>query len=86
MTDRDFCNELKRYSDRICNTIFHMDMEWIDIEIQINEMRDFCAVHAPEKLNLFEMVYASRFRRLYDTWGYRDAESWNWREESEPAY
>lgn len=77
VNDRDFCDALKRYSDRICNMILHMDLDWIDIEIQVNEMREFCASHAPEKSDLFEMVYASRFRRLYESWGSKpDVEFW----------
>lgn len=80
MTDREFVTELKRFSDRICNSIFHMDLEWIDVEIQISEMRALCEEHAPEKLDLFAMVYESRFRRLWETWRYRDPEAWRWRE------
>jgi hypothetical protein len=68
MTDREFSDELKQYNDRICNSIFHLDVEWVDIEIQISEMRYFCEEHAPQKLALFEMVYASRFRRLWESW------------------
>jgi len=68
MTNRDFCKELSLYHDRICNSILHEDLEWVDIDIQINEMRQFCEEHESEKLPLFEMIYASRFRRLWDTW------------------
>jgi hypothetical protein len=68
MTDREFADELKNYSDRICNSIFHMDVDWVDIEIQVSEMRYFCEDYAPEKLELFEMIYASRFRRLWESW------------------
>jgi len=80
MNDRDFVTELKKSGDKICNSIFHMDLEWIDIEIQIAEMRDLCEAHRPEKLELFEMVYVSRFKRLWDTWRYSSPESWRWRE------
>ena len=69
MNDKEFCDSLKLYSDRISNVILHMDVEWIDVEIQINEMREFCRMYAPDKLGLFEMIYTSRFRRLWDTWG-----------------
>lgn len=77
--DQEFCDALKRYSDRICNLIFHADIEWIDVEIQIDQMREFCRCHAPEKMNLFEMVYVSRFRRLWETWG-RANEPYSWYE------
>lgn len=69
MTDREFLAGLQRYHTRICNMIFHMDIEWIDIEIQINEMREFCREHCPDRLELFEMIYPNRFRRLFESWG-----------------
>jgi hypothetical protein len=72
MNDRDFTDALRRYNDRITNMVLHMDLEWIDIEIQIGEMRDFCLTHMPEKSDLFEMVYASRFRRLWEAWGQKE--------------
>lgn len=49
--------------------ILHMDLDWVDIEIQISQMRDFCITRLPERADLFEMVYVSRFRRLWDSWG-----------------
>ena len=69
MTNREFCNTLSLLHDRICNSILHLDLEWIDVDIQINEMRLFCQEHEPDRLALFEMVYAARFPRLYETWG-----------------
>lgn len=68
MTDREFCEALRLSSDRICNLILHADLDWVDIEIQINNMRDFCRLHSPSKMELFEMVYASRFLRIRDAW------------------
>lgn len=48
--------------------ISNSDCDWDEIEAQIRLMRDFCQHNAPEKLELFEMVYESRFRRLRETW------------------
>jgi hypothetical protein len=31
-------------------------------------MRCFCEDYAPEKMDLFEMIYASRFLRLWQSW------------------
>ncbi len=69
MTDLDFADELKRMAARIGTMILHTDPEWVDVEIQIASMRDFCRHHAPEKLDLFEMVYVSRLRHLWELWG-----------------
>lgn len=79
MTNADFCHELKLRSDRICNSIFHEDLEWVDIAIQINDLRYFCEEHAPDQVELFDMIYASRFTRLWDTWG-RHTEPKEWEE------
>jgi len=59
---------LKRESHRICTLILNTDLEWIDIELQINEMRELCRAEAPEKAELFEAIYASRFERLWEQW------------------
>lgn len=64
----DLATRLKRSSDRICNLILHSDMEWVDIAIEIEKMRQICEEEAPEKIELFEQLYVSRFQRLWDQW------------------
>jgi hypothetical protein len=59
---------LKRESHRVCSLILNSDLEWIDIAIQIGQMRERCATEAPEKLDLFEAVYVGRFNRLWEQW------------------
>ena len=63
---------LRRESHRICALILYSDLEWIDIEIQINQMRELCWEEAPDKAELFEAIYARRFERLREQW--RDEE------------
>lgn len=58
----------KRDSHRICSLILNSDMEWIDIAIEINRMRELCEIEAPEKLELFEAIYVARFNRLWEQW------------------
>ncbi len=55
-------------ADRICNLILFSDMQWIDIQIEANKLRDHCLDSAPEKIDLFDSVYSSRFERLWDQW------------------
>lgn len=59
---------LKRESHRISALILNSDLQWIDIAIQINAMREMCLAEAPEKTELFDAVYASRFDRLWNQW------------------
>jgi hypothetical protein len=65
---QSLAERLKRDSHRICSLILNSDLPWIDIEIEINRMREVCATEAPEKLDLFEAVYVSRFTRLWEQW------------------
>jgi len=60
--------ELKRESDRIVNLILHSDLPWVDIAIEIEKLRDRCAQIDPSHLDLFEQVYDSRFKRIWEQW------------------
>lgn len=59
---------LRRESHRISALILNSDLPWIDIAIQINAMREMCETEAPEKAELFDAIYASRFERLREQW------------------
>ena len=64
-------------SDRIANMIFHADLEWIDIEIMIEALREKVATEFPDKLELFEHLHVSRFRRLWRDWsGPLEGDEW----------
>ena len=104
MTRLDLVEEparvLQRRADRISFLIVATDYPDIDIEIEIRNLRRWCAEHMPDRLlqrrpeevqqfdklredqhfltflhdrlELFEMVYASRFSRLWRQ--FRDSE------------
>jgi hypothetical protein len=59
---------LRRESHRICALILNSDLEWIDIAIQIGQLREKCAQCAPDKLELFDAIYLNRFNRLWEQW------------------
>ena len=65
---REALEQLAREADRIVNLILHTSMPRIDIEIQIQSLREEFLRRYPEAADLFEMVYASRFRRIWDQW------------------
>ncbi len=56
--------ELRKRADRISRLILSTDYPEIDIQIEIADLRRWCREQLPERLDLFEMVYVSRFRRL----------------------
>lgn len=56
--------ELQRRADRITSLILYSDYPDVDIDIEIQKLRRWCGEHLPERLELFELVYVSRYRRL----------------------
>ena len=63
-----FARRLSRISDQICNLILFSDLQWLDIQIEIEHMRDLIAQAMPQRLDLFEQLYESRFKRLWQQW------------------
>ena len=55
---------LQRKADRICSLIVASDYPDVDIDIEIIALRRWCHRWLPDRRDLFEWVYASRFRRL----------------------
>jgi hypothetical protein len=58
--------ELQRMADRVCVLILCSDLPTIDIEIEKNKVREQCLELYPDREQLYEMVYESRFQRLWD--------------------
>ena len=57
-------DNLKRQADRISFLIVASDYPEIDIHIEEENLREECARLFPDRNELFEMIYAARFRRL----------------------
>jgi len=57
--------ELQRQADRICEMIVSSETAEIDIEIQQAKFRDLVARLFPDKQSLYQLLYESRFRRLW---------------------
>jgi hypothetical protein len=68
MQSREGLDELAREAERIVTLILHTNMPRVDIEIQIENFREECQRRYPGSDLLFEMVYASRFRRIWEQW------------------
>jgi hypothetical protein len=56
----------QREADEICRLILNTDLPLVDIEIQIEKLREKAAQLFPGKEELFSMIYDSRFRRLWN--------------------
>jgi hypothetical protein len=67
MTDpREAMQEMQRQADRICVLILSSDLPAIDIEIEKNKVRERCMELYPDKEQLYDMIYESRFQRLWE--------------------
>ncbi len=60
----DPASRLQRRADRICSLIVASDYPDIDIEIEIRSLRRWCERELPDRAELFDLVYGSRFQRL----------------------
>ena len=58
--------QLQKRADEIASLIVTGRYEAIDIVIQIRHLEDFVKERLPGREGLFDMVYGSRFRRLWD--------------------
>ena len=56
----------QRKADRIAFLIVASDYERVDVEIEKAELREECARLFPDKLELYDMIYESRFQRLWE--------------------
>ena len=66
---RQAMDELAREADRIVNLILHSDLPRVDVEIEIANFREACLRRYPDGEALFDMIYASRFERIWEQWG-----------------
>ena len=67
MEDRRL-HTLQRQADEISRLVLNTDLPWIDVEIQIAKLRRRAERLFPGKGSVFELVYESRFRRLWEQW------------------
>jgi hypothetical protein len=58
--------ELGRAADLLCFLIVATDTPRVDVDIQRSNLRRRCQTLFPDKMDLYEMIYESRFRRLWE--------------------
>jgi len=67
-----YLRAFQREADDIGRLILSTELAWVDIEIRIEQLRRRAEKLFPRKAELFELIYGSRFRRLWEQW--RDAD------------
>ena len=60
--------ELKHAAERICTLILTDDYPDIDIQIEKASLKRRVREIFPDKVQVYEMIYESRFRRLWEQW------------------
>lgn len=73
---RERMREVQRMADRVCILILSSDLPAIDIEIEKGKVRDRCLELYPDREELYEMIYESRFERLWDQFR-NEPEAWS---------
>lgn len=58
--------ELQRVADRVCVLILNSEYPDIDIRIEMENVRTRCQQLFPDRMELYEMIYESRFQRLWE--------------------
>lgn len=64
--EKERAAEIQQEAGRICQMILDESCAEVDIEIAKRKLRDRVAALFPDKLSVYEMVYESRFQRLWD--------------------
>lgn len=70
---RNDMKELSRMADRVCVLILNSDYPDVDVEIEREKVRQRCEQLFPDRMDLFELIYESRFERLWQQ--FREPES-----------
>jgi hypothetical protein len=58
--------QLQRRADQICGLVIATDYPAIDVVIQIRKLKEYAEEEFPGKGGLFQRIYESRFRRLWE--------------------
>lgn len=66
--------ELQRMADQVCFLILSSDLPEVDIAIERSKVRERCLELYPDREDLYEMIYESRFDRLWDQ--FRGEQEW----------
>ena len=58
--------EITRMAEQVSFLIVATDCPKVDIEIKRAELKRRCRTLFPDKMDLYEMIYTSRFKRLWE--------------------
>lgn len=65
---REKMQRLARLADRVCQHILDENYSFSDIAVERSKLREQALAWFPDCENLFDMIYESRFKRLWSQW------------------
>jgi hypothetical protein len=65
---------MSREAEKIVSLILHTEYPRVDIEIEREKLRELCRELFPEKEYLYDMIYGTRFDRLWEQFRENKAE------------
>jgi len=70
--------ELSRLADRVCQLILREDYPEVDVLIARRRLRERCEELFPDRMELYDLIYESRFDRLWEQFreGTEPREGW----------
>ena len=60
--------QIRRMADRIAFLIVSSDFPLVDIAIERSNLRDEAEALFPERMEIYDRIYESRFDRLIEQW------------------
>ena len=66
--DETAYRDMQRRADAVGSLIVATDYPAVDVAIEARKVREFAVASFPGQAKLFDMIYASRFRRLWQQW------------------
>src|SRR5258707_1044708 len=64
--EREKSNQIQKDAQEICLMILNEEFSYVDIEIAKSHLRSKVEELFPDKVSTYEMIYESRFDRLWD--------------------
>jgi hypothetical protein len=69
-------DEIRRMADRIAILIVSTDYPLVDIAIERSKLRDEAEQFFPDRIEVYDRIYESRFDRLIEQWRSEDDSAW----------
>jgi hypothetical protein len=70
-------DEIRRKAERIAALIVSSDYPLVDIAIERSNLRDEAESLFPDRIEVYDRIYESRFDRLIEQWRTDEGEGWS---------